>query len=402
MSAVSEAPAEERDNSSAVALYSNVGHLLTHMVTILYATAVLHLPTVFELPYGEMLGLSSLGLVLYGIAALPAGWLGDRWSQVGMMVVFFVGIGIGSVVTGLADGKVGLFIGLTLLGLFAAIYHPVGIAWLVATARRRGITLGINGVFGGTGSALAPPFVGLMIDYFSWREAFVIPGVFSIIAGVWLWYAWKRGDVSDARVDRTQTPAAGASAIKRAFIVLTLTMMCNGFVYSGLTSTMPKLFEIGLGPSMASSYTEIGLYAGAVIGFASFSSLLGGWLADRISPRLIYIALWAVLTVPLFFVTSMFGAGLVSIVAAVLIVNTGFAAAENMLVAEYTPFEWRALAYGAKFVLALGVGGLTVHVAGVLFDANGNFDLLYALFGIAAILATICALLLPGRRAAAT
>ncbi len=75
-----------------------------------------------------------------------------------------------------------------------------------------------------------------------------------------------------------------------------------------------------------------------------------------------------------------------------------FAAAENMLVAQYTPFRWRAVAYGAKFVLALGVGGLTVHLAGWLFDRNGNFGVLFTLVGAATILASTAAFVLPGAR----
>ena len=378
-----------------VTLFSNAGHTMTHMATILYATAVLHLPGVFNLPYGEMLGLSSVGLVLYGVAALPAGWLGDRWSQVGMMVVFFFGVGAAAIVTGSATDTTQIFVGLSLLGFFAAIYHPVGIAWLVANARKQGMTLGINGVFGGLGSALAPPFVGLMIDHYSWREAFVIPGIVSLVLGVWLLVAWRSGRVVDVTADSTSSTLPSFSAMKRAFIVLTLTMACNGFVYTGLTNTMPKVFEAGLGTQIAGSYTEIGLYVGAVIGFASLSSIAGGWLADRYSPRVVYITLWGILISPLFFVTSVFGSGLVSLMAFILIINTGFAAAENMLVARYTPFEWRALAYGAKFVLALGVGGITVHVAGRLFDTTGSFDLLFVLFGASALMATLAAFALP-------
>ena len=155
---------DDQSSDRLAIVFSNIGHAGTHMYTVLYATAVLYLPKVFDLPYGELLALSSLGLVLFGLAALPAGWLGDRWSQVGMMVVFFIGIGVGAIVTGLADGPAALFAGLTLIGLFAAIYHPVGIAWIVASARRQGMTLGINGVFGNVGNSLAPVFVGLMIE----------------------------------------------------------------------------------------------------------------------------------------------------------------------------------------------------------------------------------------------
>lgn len=382
-----------------VSVYSNYAHTLTHLVTILYATAVLHLPSVFNLPYGEMLGLSSLGLVLYGVAALPAGWLGDRWSQSGMMVVFFFGIGIGSIVVGLAESVTQLFVGLTMLGLFASIYHPVGIAWLVASARKQGMTLGLNGVFGGLGGALAAPFVGLMIDHFSWREAFVIPGLLSLLGGAALIYSRRAGDVADAAADRAgKTAAPSRQAMKRAFIVLTLTMTCSGFVYAGLTNTMPKIFEGGLGDALAGNYTEIGLYVGAVIGFASLSSFAGGWLADRFSPRRVYIVLWALLIVPLVALTSALGSNLLAMMALVVAVITAFSAAENMLVARYTPFQWRAIAYGAKFVLALGVGGVTVKLAGGLYDASGSFEFLYLLFGVAALLATISALMLPGER----
>ena len=124
----------DRSTQRAAIVFSNLGHAYTHLFTILYATAVLYLPQVFGRPYGELLGLSSLGLLLFGLAALPAGWLGDRWSQVGMMILLFLGLGAGAALTGLAESPAGLFVGLSVMGLFAAIYHPVGIAWIVAAA----------------------------------------------------------------------------------------------------------------------------------------------------------------------------------------------------------------------------------------------------------------------------
>ncbi|NKC16222.1 MAG: MFS transporter [Gammaproteobacteria bacterium] len=378
-------------------VFSNAGHTFTHLVTILYASAVLHLPSVFELPYGELLALSSFGLVLYGVAALPAGWLGDRWSQVGMMVVFFLGVGAGTIVTGLAQTTQQLFIGLSLIGLFAAIYHPVGIAWLVATAKKQGITLGINGVFGAIGSGLAPIFVGVMIDAGEWRNAFIIPGVISAACGLLLAIAWRRGWVADAEADRTPMARPARDDIKRVFIILTVTMVCSGVVYSGLTATMPKLFETGLGPGLVQSYTSIGVYVGAVILVASLSSLLGGWLADRYSARTVYIVFWFALVLPLSVLASTAGITLLTITFFALVFNVAFAAAENMLVARYTPFEWRAMAYGAKFVLALGIGGLTVWLCGAMHDADGNFHLLYQLFALAALLGGIGAILLPRR-----
>ena len=377
---------------------SNAGHLYTHLFTILYATAVLHLPTVFGLPYGEMLGLASLGLILFGVGALPSGWLADRWSKVGMLVIFFFGMGAAGVLTGMANDRQGLFIGLTLLGLFASIYHPVGIAWLVACARKQGMSLGINGVFGHLGSALAPVFVGLMIDHVSWRAAFVGPAVVCILTGVVLLLVWRLGWVGDMQADRNPPAPPEPGAARRVFIVLAITMACNGFVYTGLMNTVPKVFETGLGEVLASSYTEIGLLAGLIIGLSSVCSMLGGWLADRYSARSIYLIFWVLSVTPMLLVVSASGVGLLLVVLFAMSFIVTFAAAENMLLARYTPFEWRSLAFGARFVLALGIGGLTVRLAGDLFDATGSFGSLYLMFGAAAVIAAVGASMLPKPR----
>ncbi|MEM7749095.1 MAG: MFS transporter [Pseudomonadota bacterium] len=388
----------EQSQATTVMVFSNIGHSYSHMFTILYATAVLYLPQVFNMPYGELLGLSSLGLVLFGVAALPAGWLGDRWSQIGMMVVFFIGIGIGALFVGAADNRQDLFIGLTLIGLFASIYHPVGIAWLVSWAKKQGMTLGINGLFGNVGSAVSPVFVGLMIDFVSWRAAFIVPGILSILTGFALLAVWRMGWIQDVTRDRVSTGAPEARDFMRVFIILSITMACTGFVYTGLTNTMPKLFEMGLDKNIATSYTEIGVYVGLISGLASFSSVIGGWMADRYSARSIYIVFWLLQVPLLFVVVSLANSPLLLAVLLIMCFMLAFAAAENMLVARYTPFRWRAVAYGAKFVLSLGVGGLTVHLAGQLFDTDGSFATLFTLFGIAAILATVAAFMLPASR----
>ena len=163
---------------------------------------------------------------------------------------------------------------------------------------------------------------------------------------------------------------------------------------------MPKVFETGLEPLIAGSYTEIGLYVGGVIALASACSVIGGWLADRYSARAIYVSCWLAMVVPIFVLTSTAGMLLLAVAALAMAFNAGFAAAENMLVAHYTPFRWRSLAYGAKFVLALGIGGLTVSLAGRTYEATGSFDLLYVLFTGAALAAALGAMMLPGRRAA--
>ena len=76
------------------------------------------------------------------------------------MVIFFVGTGGATIVTGLTDGPVALALGLAAIGLFGSIYHPVGTAWLVRNAVNRGRALGWNGISGGIGLAAAPFVAG--------------------------------------------------------------------------------------------------------------------------------------------------------------------------------------------------------------------------------------------------
>ena len=388
--------------------FSNVAHVFTHALTILYATAVLYLPQEFGLPYGEMLGLSSIGLILFGVGSLPAGWIGDRWSQVGMIVIFFLGAGASAIVIGTSKSVPALFIGLSLVGLFASIYHPVGIAWLVACARKQGMSLGINAVFGGLGSAIAPVFVGIMVDHVSWRAAFVIPGILAVAIGLGLLFSWWRGWVADLRADRAPAPPPDPSTYRRVFFILIVTMACNGLVYTGMLHTIPKVFESGLGDVLSStthifvtlgietgSYTDLGLLVGAGLGLSSLCSMFGGWLAERYSAKRIYLIFWTLTIPPLLFVTSTNGMTLLAVVLLAMSFNVTFAAAENILVARYTPFKWRSLADGARVVLALGVGGLTVRLAGDLYDQDGNFTVIYLLLAGGAVLAAIGAVLLP-------
>jgi MFS family permease len=89
---------------------------------------------------------------------------------------------------------------LTLLGLFSAIYHPVGIPMLLQHAQAPGRTIGINGLAGNLGIAVAALLTGVLVDLAGWRAAFVVPGLVC-----WPWGCcspgWRPGD---------EPPAGGA------------------------------------------------------------------------------------------------------------------------------------------------------------------------------------------------
>ena len=176
-------------------LFLNIGHFLDHLFTLIFATvAALALSASGGSSYGDLLKYATPGFFAFGVFSYPAGWLADKWSREGMMVVFFVGIGLASVATGLAQTPLQVGIGLFVIGMFAAIYHPVGLAMVTQKWKNTGMRLAVNGVWGNLGVASAALITGYLIDNGGWRIAFIIPGVFSIAVGLAYCARAARGD----------------------------------------------------------------------------------------------------------------------------------------------------------------------------------------------------------------
>jgi len=157
--------------------FLNLGHLLDHLVMLVFPTAIVALGREWGRPYSELLPLALGGFIAFGAFAIPAGWLADHWSRYRTMVIFYFGIGVSLFLTGFSQSPWHIAAGLTLTGAFAAIYHPVGIAMLVASPGKMGRTLGWNGLWGNLGLAAAALLTGALVDLAGWRSAFFVPGL---------------------------------------------------------------------------------------------------------------------------------------------------------------------------------------------------------------------------------
>jgi MFS family permease len=388
-----------RAGSAAISQwFSQVGHSYSHIFMLLYPTVVLALEPEFGKSYGELLVLMTLGNVLFGVAALPAGWLGDRWSAAGMMVVFFVGTGAASILTGLMGSTVGIAAGLSLIGLFASIYHPVGMAWLVRNAENRGRALGVNGVFGSLGVASAALIAGVLTDLVHWRAAFIVPGLVSVATGSALWVLIRSGKVTDIKADVRPQAAPARGAMVRAFIVLSITMLCTGLLFQSLSTAMPKIFAERLAGLTGGTAAGAGLLVSVVYLFGMLGQLAGGYLADRYSLRATYILVYLLQIPVLFFAASLSGPPVLAVVTMAVLLNTIGIPVENSLLSHYSPEKWRGTAFGAKFVLALGVSALGVPLVAVLRDATGDWYWYFMLMAAMAVLIVGASLALPSDR----
>src|SRR6516225_9504074 len=127
--------------SRLVVGFLNWAHALDHFVILIYPTVVIELAVIYGRSYASLITLSTASFVAFGLFSLPAGWLGDRWSRRDMMVAFYVGCGVSLIAAGLSPSLTVLACALFALGMFAAIYHPVGTAVILENATQRGRTM---------------------------------------------------------------------------------------------------------------------------------------------------------------------------------------------------------------------------------------------------------------------
>ncbi len=380
-------------------LFLNVGHLLDHFFMLIFPTAVISLELAWHRPYGELLALGTAGFVAFGVGTLPSGWLGDRWSRDGMMAVFYIGTGLSAIATGFANGPFQLAAGLTLIGLFASTYHPVGIAMVVEEASAMGKALGVNGVWGNMGVALAAVMTAALTEHFGWRLAFMAPGLFSVLVGLaWILHRRQRAGSAQAsaRLPR-KTVALPRPAMVRVIAVVLVGSLASGVVFNAATVVLPKLYAEQL-RGLATDPTAIGALATATFALAALAQVFVGHLLDRYPLKPLYVLI-PLLQAPLLLLTV--GArdgGLLATGFLLFLFIFGGIPITDWMVGRYATAEWRARVYATNWMMSFGVGMLTLPLVAFLHDRTGDFSLLLPFLAILALIVSLAGLFLPSER----
>ncbi len=389
-------------------LLLNLGHFLDHLVMLIFATvAALVLRFEWGMPYSTLIAYATPGFIAFGIFSLPAGWLADRWSREGMMAVFFIGVGVFSLACAAAQTPLQMATGLFFVGMFAAIYHPVGLTLVVEGAKRTGMALALNGIWGNLGVGGAALLTGLMIDSTGWRSAFFWPGVISLVLGVaYIALMWseiihlpgKKRAAARANPNpqrKTYLPQTDREIYLRITLIILFTAGISAFVFQSVTFALPKIFEERL-TGIAETATMIGWATFIVAGIASLAQLAVGHLLDTAGPRTMFLFVaalqcicfllmpgltdWWALIVALFFVTGSFGQ---------LPIN-------DYIIGKTATPELRASIYGARFVLTFTVLAISLPFIGWI-HANWGFDALFRILAVISASVFVAASLLPKR-----
>jgi len=382
--------------SRSMSLFLNLGHTLDHLLMLIFPTVVLAMGAEFGRGYAELLPLSLGGFIAFGAFSIPAGWLADRWSRFGMMVVFFFGIGAASILTGFADSPVQIALGLTLVGVFAAIYHPVGIAMLVANRQSVGRILGVNGVFGNVGVAFSALTAGALADTLGWRAAFIVPGAIAVAVGaVFARHARETPQGNPAR--KPDAYRISRADLSRVFAILTVATACGGVVFNATTVSMPKLFEERLA-ALTHSTLGIGMLVCGVYLIAAMAQLCVGWWLDRRSLKAVFVPVVA-LQVPLLVLVGVAENQLLLLVAvAMMFFVFGQIPINDAMIARYTVEEWRARAFAVRYVVSFSASALAVPLIAGLYKSSGDFRSLFFVLAGMSLATFAAALLFPSQR----
>jgi len=374
-------------------IWLNISHFLDHFIMLVFAKAAYDAGRHFGMSYEEIIVYGVAGFVLFGGMAPVAAQLADRYSRSLMMVVYHFGIGIAAVFAGLAQSVWQLGAAIGLIGAFAAIYHPVGIAMLIKSNRAIGFRLGINGVFGNMGVAAAPLIIGLLLTFGDWRLCFVISGLFCIGYGVVFILALVEEAVPTGKV-KSKMATGFAPGWKMALGAMLLSTASGGFIFGAMTFVVPRYFEISL-PNVSTSVAITGLLASIVYAVASFSQVGVGWLIDRVAPKwvLFSIGIGQVIFVALaarFTDYALFFAMLIA-----MCFVFGQIPITDTILSRYVPDDWRARVLSVKFMVNLTIGATVLPICGAILQSGYEMAALFTVMSILAVFVVIAGALLP-------
>lgn len=377
--------------------FINLAHFFDHFFLLIFPTAALAIAPAWGMSFADVLLFGTPLYVMFALGTLPAGWLGDRIDRLTLIVVFFIGCGASSIWISLATGATSMTFGLGLLGLFAAIYHPVGLAYVTQIGLRSGRALAINGVFGNMGLAGATVSTGVLAQFFGWQSAFALPGVVSVVIGGVLFLRNRKNPhlaASSTQADKPAAPTHDRKTQWTVFLVICVAALFGGMVFNMVTISLPSFLDERL-VNESADLAWVGASAGFVFAVAAFAQLPVGELLDRIGARPIFLCLLAAEVILLLALTQ--ATGWAAFALALLAVTVIFAGIPitTWLIGRYLDAGIRSRAVSVEYVLSLGVGSAAVPLIAFLQRTGLGFDIQFAGLATSSAIIFTAGLFLP-------
>ncbi len=381
-------------NKHVADIYLNISHFIDHFIMLIFAKAAYDAGREFGLGYEEIIVFGVLGFILFGAAAPIASILANKYSRSVMMVIFHFGIGISAIICSFASTPWELSIGLGLIGVFAAIFHPVGIAMLLKNSKKLGYRLGINGVFGNMGVAAAPLITGFLLLISDWKLSFILPGIACILYGV-IFLLALRDEPKAVQTEKTnERDDVFAPQWRRALLALALTTTSGGFIFGAMTFIIPRYFELQL-TGITSSVAVTGLIASMVYAIAGFTQIGAGLLIDRFPAKPILFVIGVGQVIFIFLASTVSDLQLFF----VTLVATSFVFGQipiiDTIMSRYIPDKARGNVLSVKFALNLGAGASVLPISSLMLKNGYDLSSLFTVMSFMAMFVVLASLILP-------
>ncbi len=384
--------------SRRVALLLNMAHALDHLFLLVFATAVAAIASEFGFAHWEDLMPYGVGaFIMFGLGSLPSGRLGDLWGRRQMMLVFFFGLGASALLAAATTNAWQMAAALALLGAFASIYHPVGIPMLVQHAANPGATIGVNGLAGNLGIAVAAVLTGYLVQESGWRAAFIVPGLLCLACGAL--FAWIVPHELEAPAARRKKAGVElpAALLARVLFVMTSASVTASLLFNFTTNGNGQLLSERM-HGVVEDPALLGALLAAVYTLASTAQVVVGRLIDRLPMKRLYQTL-ALAQVPLLALSANAqGWWLYALLAVTMSLIFGAIPFTDAMIVRYVDDRMRSRVAGIRLTVSIGVSSVAVWLLGPLVKAGGFSTLMLVMAGIAACTAAIVSWL-PGEPA---
>ena len=377
-------------------VYLYVSHFLDHFIILVFAKAAYDAGQEIGLSYCETIQLATLGFILFGVASPIAARLADIFSRSIIMVVFHFGIGLSSILISFSYTSFHLVLGLSSLGFFSAIFHPVGIAMLLETKERVGLRLGINGLFGNMGVASAPLITGVIIFYSNWKMAFFVSGILCIVYGIFFSMALKPATDQSGELLTQIKSEKFSPGWKQALVALGISTTFGGFIFTAVTFLVPRYLELYM-KDLLLSVAMTGLLASLVYAISSFSQVIVGWLIDRMSPRIVLFIVSIGQIIFIYLASQFDGYNLVFFMTLAVCFVFGQIPIIDAVMVRYVPYSWRNRVLSMKFVLNLGVGATVLPTCSFMLDKGYKLSDLFSFLCLFSVIIVFASILLPSQ-----
>ena len=379
---VSLPPQNTLDRS--VQLLLNAAHALDHLVLLIFASAV----SLIAIDLGvdrweDLMPYTTGAFLMFGLGSIPAGRLGDLWGRRKSMLLFFFGTAASCFLVAVSQESWHLAVSLTVLGIFASIYHPVGIPMLLRHASRPGAAIGWNNLAGNLGVALAALITGITVSLAGWRAAFILPGLLALLLGLAFMRLAPQEPESPAKGNKQgkDVPFVFDSNCKRALIVMTLAACTSSILFNFTTNSNTELFKVKL-DGLLQSPAQIGFVLALLYAIAGVSQVVMGRLTDRYAIRPLFLG---VVSLQVFFLlVAAFAEGWLFYAAGLGFMAAIFGAIpfSDVIMVRFVDDRLRSRVAGMRLGISFFVGSAAVLLLGPVVKAVG-FQ--WALLGLAIV-----------------